>query len=85
MTATVRAAVMMFGLHVDYPPCFVSSKFDFASFLCEKDRVEEIVWPRPPRDDPVTLHRGKPINKCNGSGEVKRSRIRKHVWNNCYY
>ena len=31
------------------------SLISLAYFLCEKDGVEEIVWPRPPRDDPVTL------------------------------
>ena len=24
---------MMISLHVDYPPCFVSSEFDFTSFI----------------------------------------------------
>ena len=48
---------MMFTRHVDYPPCFVSSKFDFtiAYFLCEKNGVEQIVRPRPLYDEPVTL------------------------------
>ena len=32
-TATVWATVMMISLHVDYPPCFVSSKFDFTSLI----------------------------------------------------
>ena len=25
--------IMMFNLHVDYPPCFVPSKFDFTSLI----------------------------------------------------
>ena len=29
---------MMFGLYVDYPPCFVSSKFDFASLLSVREK-----------------------------------------------
>ena len=46
----------MFGLHVDYPPRFVSSKFDFASLLSVREKwVEQIVWPRPPHGDPITL------------------------------
>ena len=31
------------------------SLISLAYFLCEKNGVEEIVRPRPPRDDPVTL------------------------------
>ena len=31
------------------------SLISLASFLWEKNRLEQIVWPRPPRDEPVTL------------------------------
>ena len=31
------------------------SLISLAYFLCEKNGVEEIVRPRPPRDDPVTI------------------------------
>ena len=31
------------------------SLISLAYFLCEKNGVEQIVWPRPPRGDPVTL------------------------------
>ena len=34
---------MMFGLHVDYPPCFVSSKLiSLAYFLCEKTGLKKL-------------------------------------------
>ena len=47
---------MTISLHVDYPPCFVSSKFDsLAYFLCEKNGLEQIVWPCPPCNKPITL------------------------------
>ena len=46
----------MFGLHVDYGPALCRvSLISLAYFLCEKNGVEEIVRPRPPRDDQKIL------------------------------
>ena len=39
------------------PALCLLSLISLAYFLCEKNGVEQIVWPRPPRDDPVTLTR----------------------------
>ena len=58
---------MMISLHVDYPPCFVLSKFDFTSLiLWEKNGVEQIVWPRPPHGNPVTLREAQ-VSSVSGA------------------
>ena len=56
------------------------SLISLAYFLCEKDGVEEIVWQRPPRDDPVTLMHlltGVHSNRRLGGGGVDTERCRR--------
>ena len=45
---------MMISLHVDYLRAL--RRVSFITFLWEKNGVEQIVWPRPPHGDPVTLN-----------------------------
>ena len=50
------------------------SLISLAYFLCEKKGVEEIVRPRPPRDDPVTLThrpRGNHAQSIASNGDQK--------------
>ena len=47
---------MMFGVHVDYPPCFVTSKFDFGSLIsAQENGLQQIVQPHPLRDETIAL------------------------------
>ena len=53
-----------------------------AYFLCEKNGVEQIVWPRPPHGDPVTLRlrdtRARAVQ--NVLGNVYLSSLTKNLW-----
>ena len=58
------------------------SLISLAYFLCEKNGVEEIVRPRPPRNDPVTLRlrdtRARAVRNVLGNAYL--SSLAKNLW-----
>ena len=63
-TATVWAA-MMFSLHVYYPPCFVSSKFDFTSLFSVR---EKRCWTN--FQATLTMRRARNLNRECGANSL---------------